>query len=134
MRRALAVVGTAVLLVFVVAGAGIALGTSYNPLIVDESPVAAVLAPGTTIFLFHGGSEETRRSICMGEVLAALRPRLDGRWEAVGTVRVEAAGGAFCFRAEVIEGELRPHDVVPAGAGALLVITSGAPCMLEDRR
>jgi len=133
MRRSLAVVGTAVLLVAVVVGSGIALGTSYNPLTVDEGPAAAVLAPGTTIFLFHGGSEDARRSICAGDVLAALRPRPDGRWDAVGTVRVEAAAGAYCFRSEVVEGEIRPHDVVPGGAGALLVITSAAPCMLEDR-
>jgi hypothetical protein len=133
MRRSLAVFGTAVLLAAVVAGSRISLGTSYNPLIVDEGPALAVLAPGTTIFLFHGGSEEARRSICTGDVLAAIRPRLDGRWDAVGTVRVEAAAGEFCFRSEVVEGEIRPHDVVPGGAGALLVITSSAPCMLEDR-
>jgi hypothetical protein len=134
MRRSLAGVGTAVLLVAVVAGSRIARGTSYNPLVIDEGPAAAVLAPGTTIFLFHGGSEDARRSICAGDVLAVRRPRPDGRWDAVGTVRVDATAGALCFRSEVIEGELRPNDVVPGACGALLVITSGGPCMIEDRR
>jgi hypothetical protein len=133
MRSSLAVVGTAVLLAVVVAGSGIARGTSYNPLIVGDGPAAAVLAPGTTVFLFHGGSEDARRSIRTGDVLAALRPRLDGGWDAVGTVRVEAAAGALCFRAVVLEGELWMHDVAQSGHGAFLVIPTAAPCLFEDR-
>lgn len=129
MRRSLAVVGAAVLVAAVAVGSRSAHGTAYNPLTTEGGVAEAALAPGATVFLFHGGGAESRGAVRTGDVLGVQRPRQDGQWHVVGTVRVDAEVGALCFRSEVVEGELRLHDVVPAGGGGLLLITSEAPCL-----
>jgi len=101
--------------------------TSYNPLTPDGEAVAP-LAPGATVFLFHSGTEETRRSIRAGDVIPVYRPLVSGRNVAVGTIRVEAAAGELCFRGQVLEGEIQTNDVAAAGVVSCLVISSAAPC------
>jgi hypothetical protein len=59
---------------------------------------------------------------------------MNGRQEPAGLVRVDAASGALCFRAVVLEGELQPHDVAQANHGAFLVISQEAPCLFAPRR
>lgn len=105
-------------------------GTSYNPLTVDEGSVRTMTS-GATVILFHSGTEQTRRSIHPGDVLTVSRARRSCRDEAVGTIRAEAPAGELCFRATVLEGEVRPHDVAHAGAVSFLVILSDDPCQHE---
>lgn len=131
MRKSSAGWGTAVLFAVVVAGAGSAGGTSYNPLTPGNGSAPTPVTAGATVFLFHGGSVEAREATVRGCVLAVQRPGMDAQWHVVGKVRVDGEAGTLCFRAEVVEGELLPHDVVPAGAGGLLLITSDAPCQLR---
>ncbi len=107
--------------------------TSFNPLAGDER-AAPGLAAGATVFLFHGGTGEAQGSSGPGAVLVALRPRMSGRSEPVGRVRVDAAAGALCFRGEVVEGELLPLDLVHAGGASFLVIPTDAPCGRDGAR
>jgi hypothetical protein len=133
MSKSLVGVAAAVLLAVVAVGPLGVQGTSYNPLTADECP-ARTMTAGATVLLFHSGSEEPQRSIRPGDVLAVHRARKDGGSEAVGTIRVDVAIGALCFRAAVLEGEVQQHDVARAGSVACLIILSDAPCQREIGR
>lgn len=133
MGRSLLGVAAAVWLAVIVVGPSGVQGTSYNPLTADECP-ARTMTSGATVFLFHSGTEETRRSIRPGDVLAVFRAQISGRNEAVGTIRVDAAVGALCFRAAVLEGEVEQHDVARAGSVSFLIIPSDTPCPREAGR
>jgi len=135
MRGCTAGVATAALLAVLLAGPTPGHGTAFNPLTTsDECSSEAVLSAGATVYLFHGGAGEAIRSIRTGEILVVTSSRGIGRGEEVGRIRVDAPAGALCFRGEVIEGNLRPHDVARAGPVFLLVITTDAPCLREAER
>lgn len=133
MRGSTAGVAAAVLLAVLLVGAPRGQGTSFNPLTADECP-APLFTPGAKVALFHSGTEETRHAVRAGDVLVVSRALPDGRREAVGRIRVDAAAGALCFRGEVLEGELRPHDVALAGSVSLLLIPTDASCLYEPAR
>lgn len=133
MHRWKAGVAAAVLVAVLLGGSSRGLGTSFSPLTADEG-APPPLRPGAVVFLFHSGTEETRRAIRAGDVLVAFRSLIDGRQQAVGKIRVDAAAGALCFRGEVLEGEVRPHDITHAGSVSLMVIATEAPCPREPAR
>lgn len=128
MRRSMVRAVAAALLAAVVLAPGGAPGTSFNPLTADECAVKS-LSPGAAVFLFHSGTDQTRRSVRAGDVLTALRSRMNGSGDPAGALRVDAAVGERCFRGRVLEGELRVHDLVSAGSVFYLVLDSDAPCL-----
>jgi hypothetical protein len=124
-RARMAVVVATVLLAVLVVGPARTYGTSYDPLAHGEEG----LAPGDTVFLFHGGTDEARRSLAVGEVLVVSRPGEDGVSRVAGKIRVAAPAGAFCLRGEVLEGSVRVHDLAAReGQGVYSLVVPESVC------
>lgn len=111
-----------VLLALAVCGVHRVGATSYDPLPRDPEPATQEIAPGASLYLFHSGTDEIRRSLKIGDVLDVLRIGPDGRTRTVGAVRATAFAGEFCLRAEVVSGKILPHDVALKKRLFLLVI------------
>lgn len=111
-----------VLLALVVSGINRIGATSFDPLPRDPEPATQEIASGASLFLFHSGTDEIRRSLKIGDVLDVFRIGPDGRIRTVGAVRATAFAGEFCLRAEVVSGKILPHDVAEKNRFFLLVI------------
>jgi hypothetical protein len=99
-----------------------AAATSYDPLPREEEPAGMEMAGGATVFLFHSGTEQVRRSLQVGDVLEVSRVGPDGASRGVGKIRVAAFLGAVCLRGEVLEGKVRQHDLAEKDGVYCLVI------------
>jgi len=124
MRTRMAGVAAAVVLVAVVIGPVKTYGTSYDP---QPHGEGTALVPGATVFLFHSGTNDVRRSLGVGEALEVSRNREDGTRAIVGKIRVVALAGAVCVRGEVLEGGIHLHDLA-AGEGVYCLVVPGAVC------
>jgi hypothetical protein len=113
----------AVLLAAVIVGPMKAYGTSYDPLPHGEEGTAATaMAPGATVYLFHSGTEEVRRSMRVGDVLVVSRPGEYGTSRTVGKIQVAAPAGAFCLRGEVLDGSIHLQDLASREGVYCLVV------------
>ena len=116
------------ILVLMVVGGGARVGaTSFDPLPREQETAAREISPGETVFLFHSGTPEVRRSLKIGDVLGVFRVGRDGSIRSVGGIRATAFVGEFCLRGEVIEGRILQQDVAEKNRTYLLVI-QGALC------
>ena len=111
-----------VLLVVITARATRVCATSFDPLPREQGSAEQEMLSGDTVFLFHSGTREMRRSLTIGDVLGVFRIGPDGRTRTVGSIRATAFVGEFCLRGEVVAGNILPHDVAEKNRVFLLVI------------
>jgi hypothetical protein len=124
MRTRMVGIAVAALLAAVIVGPMKTYGTSYDPMPHGEG---AELGAGATVFLFHSGTEEVRRSLAVGEVLEVTRPGENGASRTVGKIRVAAPAGAVCVRGEVLEGGIHLHDLA-GREGVYCLVVPEAVC------
>lgn len=79
---------------------------------------------GRTVRLFHSGTEDVKRIICLGDVVRVYREVYAygavKRTE-VGKIRVTSYLGEHYFEAQVIEGRVKRGDVAQKESAACLV-------------
>lgn len=128
MGTRIAWVAAGALLAFTLAGPVPTYGTAYDPLPhAEEATEAPTMAAGATVYLFHSGTEEVRRSVTVGDVLVVARPGEDGASPTGRKVRVVGPAGAVCVQGEVLEGKVRVHDVA-TGKGVYFLVVPQAVC------
>jgi len=84
-----------------------------------------VMKAGQTVYLFHSGTEDIRRTIHVNDILIVYRisPLCDVK--AVGTIRVVSHLADTYLKAEVVEGEIIPNDIAKKSNVSCLVISVG---------
>lgn len=122
MRLRAAVMGGAAALWLAAAvptGAGAA---SYDPLTQGGEEAPAEMAKGAAVHLFSSGNEQMAKSLHAGDVLTVLGRTGGADARPVGSIRVTALVGKTCVAGEVLEGNVRIHDLVVKDGVYFLVI------------
>jgi hypothetical protein len=121
------IVSTIIVILLTAANPLTAVAASYLPasLYHKEHIADTVMKAGQTVYLFHSGTEEIRRTIQANNILTVYRINPLCEIRAVGTIRVVSAIADTYFRAEVVEGEISPNDIAKKGNVSCLVISAG---------
>jgi hypothetical protein len=91
-----------------------------------------VMKMGNKVHLFHSGTQEVKKEICLNDVLPVYRDTAVGyrqtkgadqvkNLKEVGKVKVLSYVGDHYFEGVIVEGEVRPGDVVKKDAAYCLV-------------
>ena len=104
-----------------------AAAVAYYPLVHHEPGEEALMRPGTTVYLFHSGTEDTRRTLHVGGVLTVIRVRQSCESVEVGKVRLLAFIGDNYLQAEVVSGAVKPNDMAREGTVSCLLLAA-QPC------
>jgi hypothetical protein len=83
-----------------------------------------VMKVGNTVHLFHSGTADVRKEICLNDVLPVYRETPAGSHmyvKEVGQVKVLSYVGTHYFEARVVKGEIKVGDVVEKKGAYCLV-------------
>ncbi len=95
------------------------------PLYHRQEKLETLMRIGETVYLFHSGTPDVRRSIHPGDVLTVHRVDSSCTAREVGKIRVISYVGAIYLKGEVVEGEVRADDIAKKGEVSCLVIIAG---------
>jgi hypothetical protein len=120
-------VAAVALLAMVVAFPASGLSVAYYPLYHLQDGDETAAAVGQTIYLFFSGTDNERRSLREGDILAVSRIGRSCEATAAGKIRVLALLGETYLKAEVLEGRIRVGDIARKNGISCLVIPA-EPC------
>jgi hypothetical protein len=83
-----------------------------------------VMKVGSTVDLFHSGTADVKKEICVGDVIPVYRETMAGGHttvKEVGKVKVVGYEGEHYFKAEIVKGEIKPGDVAKKTTAYCLV-------------
>jgi hypothetical protein len=95
------------------------------PLYHRQEKIEYAVKPGETVFLFHSGTADVKRSVHPNDVLVVHRVDSSCKAREVGKIRVLSYAGETYIKGEVIEGEVRADDIAKKGEVSFLVIYAG---------
>ncbi|UFS70148.1 hypothetical protein LPW11_20020 [Geomonas sp. RF6] len=85
-----------------------------------------VMKEGGTVHLFHSGTSDVKKEICLNDVIPVYRETMAGGHTTsrkVGKVKVLSYEGEHYFEAQVLEGEVKPGDIVKKKSASCLIYT-----------
>jgi hypothetical protein len=85
----------------------------------------AVMLPGAIVYLFHSGTDEIKSAIHVDDILTVYRINTSCEVSETGKIRVISHIGETYVKAEVMEGEIKPNDIVKKGKISFLIISAG---------
>lgn len=91
-----------------------------QPLIQSE----VVMKVGNKVNLFHSGTEDVKKEVCLNDVIPVYRELMAGghtSTKEVGKVKVLSYAGEHYFEAQVVEGEVKPGDVAKKKTAGCLI-------------
>lgn len=83
-----------------------------------------VMKVGNKVHLFHSGTEDVKKEVCLNDVIPVYRDIMAGghtTTKEVGKVKVLSYAGEHYFEAEVAEGEVRTGDVAKKKTAGCLI-------------
>lgn len=83
-----------------------------------------MMKAGDKLHLFHSGTADVRKEICLQDVLPVYRERMTGGHttiKEVGKVKVLNYVGDHYFEAQVVEGEVKVGDVAKKATASCLI-------------
>jgi hypothetical protein len=98
------------------------------PLVVqaaDKVKGEVVMKVGNKVNLFHSGTADVKKEICLGDVITVYRETGGGKSlksTEVGAVKVTGYAGEHYFEAEIVKGEIKPGDIA---------MKKGAYCLVQ---
>lgn len=98
---------------------------SYPPQLYHQEERHDKFTKGDTVYLFHSGTDDVKKTIHPGDVLAVFRISPSCEIEPVGLIRVQSYAGDTYLKGEVFAGEIKPDDIAKKGEVACLVISAG---------
>jgi hypothetical protein len=94
----------------------------------DKVESEVVMAVGNKVNLFHSGTADVKKEICVNDVIPVFREyggAKNPRSKEVGQVKVTSYAGDHYFEGVVVKGEVKPGDVAKK---------AGAACMIRPYR
>jgi len=79
---------------------------------------------GDTLYLFHSGTPDVRKTIHVNDTLAVYRTSPSCEVTPIGIIRVISFVGDTYIRGEVFAGEIRPDDIAKKDNVSCLVISA----------
>ena len=83
-----------------------------------------VMKVGNKVNLFHSGTADVKKEICLGDVITVYRDTggaKSPRSTEVGAVKVTGYAGEHYFEAEIVKGEIKPGDIAMKNAAYCLI-------------
>jgi len=80
---------------------------------------------GETVYLFHSGTGDVKRTIHVNDTLAVYRVSSTCEAAPVGIIKVVSFIGETHLKGEVFAGEIRPDDIAKKDKVSCLVISAG---------
>ena len=83
-----------------------------------------VMKTGKKVHLFHSGTADVKKEICLKDVIPVYRETMGGGHtteKEVGKVKVLSYAGEHYFEAEVVSGEIKVGDVAKKETASCLV-------------
>lgn len=83
-----------------------------------------VMKEGSTVHLFHSGTADVKKEICLNDVIPVYRDTMAGghaTTKVVGKVKVLSYAGEHYFEAKVVEGEIKVGDIAKKETASCLV-------------
>jgi hypothetical protein len=126
MKKKIAIIPIAMLL-FTFVGSSLAVfAVSYQPhLYHRQDRGETVMKVGQTVYMFHSGTDDVRKTIHANDLLTVYRIKPSCEVNPVGIIKVLSYIGETYIKAEVLEGEIRPDDIAKKGNVSCLVISAG---------
>ena len=84
-----------------------------------------VMKAGQTVYLFHSGTDDVKKTIRADDILTVYRISPSCEVNPVGIIKVLSYIGETYIKAEVLEGEIRSDDIAKKGNVSCLVISAG---------
>ena len=101
---------------------------SVNTQAIEKQPQInkseVVMKAGNVVSLFHSGTADVKKEICLDDTLPVYRQILAGghtQFKEVGTVKVTGYEGEQYFKAEVVSGEIKVGDIAKKGTASCLI-------------
>jgi hypothetical protein len=92
----------------------------------DKVKGEIVMKVGNKVNLFHSGTADVKKEICLGDVITVYRETggaKNPKSTEVGSVKVTGYVGEHYFAAEIVKGEIKPGDIA---------MKKGAYCMVRS--
>jgi len=83
-----------------------------------------VMKVGETVYLFHSGTEDIKRTIHPHDLLTVYRIKPSCEVIEVGKLMVLSYIGETYLKGQVVEGELRPDEIVQKGNVSCVIISA----------
>jgi len=99
--------------------------TSYMPLYHLRGQDEAAMTVGTSVHLFHSGTNDVKKTIHVNDILTVHRITPSCEVKEVGKIKVLGFIGETYMRGEVVEGGIRPDDIAKKDNVSCLVISAG---------
>ena len=80
---------------------------------------------GDTVYLFHSGTDDVKKTIHVNDTLAVYRITLSCEVVPIGIVKVVSFVGETYIKGEVFAGEIKPDDIAKKEHVSCLVISAG---------
>ncbi len=80
----------------------------------DDVKGEVVMKVGNKVNLFHSGTADVRKEICLGDLVTVYRETggaKNPKSTEVGAVKVTGYAGEHYFEAEIVKGEIKPGDI-----------------------
>jgi hypothetical protein len=90
----------------------------------DKVKGEVMMKVGNTVNLFHSGTADVKKEICLNDVIPVYRETMAGghsRVKEVGKVKVLGYEGEHYFKAEVVSGEIKVGDIAKKETAYCLV-------------
>ncbi len=102
-----------------------ALGMSYPPSLYHKAERHDKFVKGDTVYLFHSGTEDVKRTIHAGDTLAVYRTTPACEIVPIGIIKVIFFVGETYIKGEIFAGEIKPDDIARKEKVSCLVISAG---------
>lgn len=83
-----------------------------------------VMKVGGKVHLFHSGTADVKKEICINDVIPVYRETMGGssvKSREVGQVKVIGYAGEHYFDAEIVKGEIKVGDIAKKNTASCLV-------------
>jgi hypothetical protein len=90
----------------------------------DKAKSEVVMKVGNKVHLFHSGTADVKKEICLGDVITIYRETggaKNPKTTEVGAVKVTGYAGEHYFEAEIVKGEIKNGDIAKKNAAFCLV-------------
>ena len=90
----------------------------------DKAKGEVVMKVGNKVNLFHSGTADVKKEICVGDVITVYRETggaKNPKSTEVGAVKVTGYAGEHYFVAEIVKGEIRSGDIAMKNAAYCLI-------------
>jgi hypothetical protein len=127
MKRKIAIILIVILLLTSVSATLAVFAVSYPPPLLYHrlDRGETVMKAGQTVYLFHSGTDDVRKTIHADDILTTYRTIPSCEVNPIGIIKVLSYIGETYIKAEVLEGEIRPDDIAKKGNVSCLVILAG---------